>query len=182
MTHNVYFHKEISFNKAKGTKKLSDESFWILRKTDNISYITEYDDNPIKSSYELLWNELKENPNSIAAPNIMRRILENYFKFFGNVDIDDITKDFPIEQKVVCGSLLSWVHDGSHHMNDDLYVDNNHESNSIYFNIFKQIFVNCNHQSHFDMMMGDFEFSLATEEVTEHEVKSIYKQAVASME
>src|SRR5699024_822563 len=88
LTHNIYFHKEISFNKGLSNKKQPDEKFWIIRKTENISNISQYEENPIKNSYELLWKELRENPNSITTPNIMRRILENYFKFFGNVDIN----------------------------------------------------------------------------------------------
>src|SRR5699024_9005214 len=74
LTHNVYFHKEISFNKGKGNQKQGDETFWVIRKVDNVSCVKEYSENPIKNSYELLWKELKENPNSITTPNIMRRI------------------------------------------------------------------------------------------------------------
>ncbi|MFS0883153.1 ATP-binding protein [Metabacillus niabensis] len=155
LTHNVYFHKEISFNKGMSNKRQSDETFWIIRKTGNISHISGYEENPIKNSYELLWKELRENPNSITTPNIMRRILENYFKFFGNVDVNEIVEGFPDEDKVVCNSLLSWANDGSHHVNDDLYVDSNQEQNKIYFEVFRRIFINSNHESHFNMMMGN---------------------------
>ncbi|WP_337588998.1 AAA family ATPase [Sporolactobacillus inulinus] len=154
LTHNVYFHKEISFNKGHGSKKLNDETFWIIRKVNNISQICEYDENPIKNSYELLWKELKENPNSITTPNIMRRILENYFKFFGNVDVDEIIEGFPDEDRVACKTLLSWANDGSHHVNDDLYVDSNQELNETYLDVFRRIFKNSKHESHFNMMMG----------------------------
>jgi len=153
LTHNVYFHKEISFN--KGNQKLPDEGFWILRKSNDISQIQEYAENPIKNSYELLWRELKENKNSITAPNIMRRILENYFKFFGNIDIYKIVDSFPEEEKMACYTLLSWVNDGSHHIHDDLYVDNSQEQIEKYFVVFEKIFVNSDHHSHFIMMMGE---------------------------
>ncbi|TVT27751.1 AAA family ATPase [Salinicoccus cyprini] len=155
LTHNVYFHKEISFNKGHNNKKLNDETFWIVRKTNNKSSIYEYDENPIKNSYELLWKELKENSNSITTPNIMRRILENYFKFFGNIDVEQIIEKFPEEEKLVCKTLLSWVNDGSHHINDDLYVDTNQEGTQNYINVFKRIFQNSMHESHYNMMMGD---------------------------
>lgn len=159
LTHNVYFHKEISFNKGHNQKKLNDETFWIVRKTNNISHIDEYDENPIKNSYELLWKELKENPNSITTPNIMRRILENYFKFFGSIDIDEIIEKFPEEEKLVCKTLLSWVNDGSHHINDDLYVDTNQEGTQNYINVFERIFKNSLHESHYNMMMGEYEIN-----------------------
>ncbi|WP_028975686.1 AAA family ATPase [Sporolactobacillus terrae] len=153
-THNVYFHKEVSFNIGQGSQKLNDETFWILTKVYNVSHAKEYNENPIKNSYELLWKELKDNPNPITTPNIMRRILENYFKFFGNIDVNKIIEGFPEEDKVVCHSLLSWANDGSHHVNDDLYVDINPESSRIYFDVFKRIFKNSDQGAHFDMMMG----------------------------
>ncbi|WP_281270303.1 AAA family ATPase [Oceanobacillus arenosus] len=173
LTHIVYFHKEISFNKDYGSKKLNDETFWILRKTDNTSQITKYEENPIKNSYELLWKELKENPNSITTPNIMRRILENYFKFFGNIDVNKIIEEFPDEDKVVCNSLLSWANDGSHHVNDDLYIDSNQEQNIIYFEVFRKIFINSNHESHFNMMMGNIDSEAENNEANDEAKKEI---------
>lgn len=180
LTHNVYFHKEISFNKEHGSKKLNDETFWILRKTDNTSQITKYEENPIKNSYELLWKELKENPNSITTPNIMRRILENYFKFFGNIDVNKIIEEFPDEDKVVCNSLFSWANDGSHHVNDDLYVDSNQEQNTIYFEVFRRIFINSNHESHFNMMMGNIEIEVE-EDAAADEAKKEIQEALAQI-
>jgi wobble nucleotide-excising tRNase len=167
LTHNVYFHKEVSFNKGMSNKRQPDETFWIIRKTGNISHICGYEENPIKNSYELLWKELRENPNSITTPNIMRRILENYFKFFGNVDVNEIVEGFPDEDKVVCNSLLSWANDGSHHVNDDLYVDSNQEQNTIYFKVFRRVFINSNHESHFNMMIGNFENQVEQNQVSE---------------
>lgn len=175
LTHNVYFHKEISFNKGMSNKKQPDETFWILRKRDNRSQICEYHENPIKNSYELLWKELRENPNSITTPNIMRRILENYFKFFGNIDVNEIIDKFPDEDKVVCNALLSWANDGSHHINDDLYVDSNQELNNVYLDVFRKIFKNSNHQSHFNMMMGALEYE---EYPVLDEVRSQFQEAV----
>lgn len=182
LTHNVYFHKEISFN---GNKNLHDETFWVLTKTDNVSRIKEYEENPIKNSYELLWKELKENKNSITRPNIMRRILENYFRFFGNTDVSKIVEKFPDEDKVVCNSLLSWVNDGSHHINDDLYVDSSQEMNNTYFDVFRKIFINSDHESHFKMMMEDFDNEIeedSSEELAKKEIQEALKQAAASQE
>ncbi|MFB0636855.1 AAA family ATPase [Bacillus rugosus] len=180
LTHNVYFHKEISFNKGLSNKKQPDETFWIIRKTENISNISQYEENPIKNSYELLWKELRENPNSITTPNIMRRILENYFKFFGNVDVNEIVEGFPDEDKVVCNSLLSWANDGSHHVNDDLYVDSNKEQNKIYFEVFRRVFINSNHESHFNMMMGNIE-SEVEKHVGNDEAQKEIQEALAQV-
>lgn len=185
LTHNVYFHKEISFNKGLSNKKQPDETFWIIRKSKNISKISQYEENPIKNSYELLWKELRENPNSITTPNIMRRILENYFKFFGNVDVNEIVEGFADEDKVVCNSLLSWANDGSHHVNDDLFVDSNQEQNIIYFEVFRRVFINSNHESHFNMMMGDVVIEVdeeSAEQEAKREIQLALEEAAVSQE
>ena len=60
LTHNVYFHKEVSFNNRRSAnQKLDDETFWTVRKANQRSKIQSHETNPIKTSYELLWNEVK---------------------------------------------------------------------------------------------------------------------------
>src|SRR5690606_20028844 len=47
MTHNVYFHKEITYNhKRYKNKKLEDETFWVVRKKDSHSRLEKHDTNP----------------------------------------------------------------------------------------------------------------------------------------
>lgn len=86
LTHNVYFHKEVTFDKTRdglGTAR-TDETFWVVRKTSRRSEVWLSKENPIKSSYELLWREVRRKPPSdVAIQNAMRRILEHYFKFYG---------------------------------------------------------------------------------------------------
>ena len=110
----------------------------------------------------------------------MRRILENYFKFFGNIYPEQIIETFEDEDKIVCNSLLSWVNDGSHHVNDDLYVDSNPELINKYLEVFERIFKNSGHYSHFEMMMGDFQFGVSTENETAVEEIKLAKQQAAS--
>lgn len=157
-THNIYFHKEITFNQGK--KSYGEGSFWIVRKRNNKSYIQRYQENPIKTSYELLWKELKirENQSIISIQNVMRRILENYFKFFGNINIDDLEDKFEYEEKVICRSLISWINDGSHYISEDLYVEDNEDVADRYFDVFKKVFYVLDHRAHFDMMMGNYQY------------------------
>jgi wobble nucleotide-excising tRNase len=156
LTHNVYFHKEVSFNKGNGTQKRSDETFWLLRKINNISSIQYYESNPIKTSYELLWNELKilEEDNSITIHNVMRRILENYFKILGNLNDEDIIKKFEPDNQSVCKSLLSWINDGSHYISDDLFIQWGSDTAQRYSSVFKEIFKVSGHEAHYNMMMA----------------------------
>ncbi|WP_294288771.1 AAA family ATPase [uncultured Chryseobacterium sp.] len=160
LTHNVYFHKEVSFVDGR-TPKNGDTNFWIIRKNDNISSIQSYGmDNPIQSSYELLWKELKntQQNSGITVQNIMRRIIENYFKILGKYADDDLIKKFtnPQEQEI-CRSLVCWINDGSHGLPDDLYIEQQEAILEKYINVFKQIFIEMGHEEHYNMMYRESE-------------------------
>ncbi|MDQ0253934.1 wobble nucleotide-excising tRNase [Evansella vedderi] len=161
-THNIYFHKEITFNQGK--KSYGEGGFWIVRKIDDVTSIQQYEENPIKTSYELLWKELKNRGNHsvVSIQNVMRRILENYFKFFGNINLDELENKFELEEKMICRSLISWINDGSHYISEDLYVENNEVLVGRYMDVFKNIFYSQGHEGHFDMMMGEYQIHTIT--------------------
>lgn len=155
LTHNIYFHKEVSFDPKRGKNCRAHETFWIVRKLSNYSVISGYDHNPIKTSYELLWTDVKnpERPN-MTIKNTLRRILENYFKLLGNLDKDEIITMFDGKDKQICGSLFSWVNDGSHAVHDDLYISIDNSMVERYLDVFRKIFEKTLHISHYNMMMG----------------------------
>ncbi len=155
MTHNVYFHKEVTF---KGSREnfSNEEAFWIVRKTDCQSNIELAEKNPINTSYELLWNEIRstEKINKVTVFNTLRRILEYYFKIIGGYDYEIIINKFEFEERQTCKALISWINDGSHFVGDDLFIDTDLESIERYLCVFKDIFVKLGHESHYEMMMG----------------------------
>ncbi len=155
LTHNVYFHKQVSFDSRRDeNQKLKDETFWIVRKSNIISKIKGYKTNPIKTGYELLWDEVRNSDrNNLAIQNTLRRILENYFKILGGVDFNDLCEHFKGKEKQICNSLFSWVNDGSHSAHDSLYVSNDSDV-QIYLNVFKRIFEEAGHIAHYKMMMS----------------------------
>ena len=157
-THNVYFHKEVTFNlKRAADKKLNEETFWTVRKSDQQSKIQEHKRNPVKTSYELLWMDVRntDHRSVLSIQNTLRRILEYYFKFLGNVDQDDILAKFEGREKLLCRSLFSWVSAGSHSAQDDLYASIDEATIDNYLNIFKQIFEKTGQIAHYKMMMGE---------------------------
>lgn len=156
-THNVYFHKEVTFQPKRDKKKKSnDETFWIVRKPDLFSKLKKYDHNPIKTSYELLWTQVRETERSkLTIQNTLRRILENYFKILGGIDPDQICEHFEGKDKFICKSLFSWVNDGSHSAFDDLYESVDDAVVETYLNVFKNIFEKEGHIAHYEMMMGE---------------------------
>lgn len=157
LTHNVYFHKEVSFINGRDTGVRKDTHFWILRKKNKVSTFFPYPKNPIKTSYQLLWQELKykEKSSAVTLQNTMRRIIENYFKILGNYSDDNLIEKFDdYEEQVICRSLISWINDGSHSVSDDLYVEDQDESMEKYLGVFKNIFKYTNHEGHYNMMMN----------------------------
>lgn len=157
LTHNIYFHKEITFHKKRsGGDAMNDETFWVVRKSTDRSELVASAENPIRSSYELLWREVRQEPPSdTAIQNVMRRILEHYFKFFGGVTPEHIIEQFNGQEKLICASLFSWINDGSHFANDDLYMSCDPGQVSRYLAVFQQIFEISDHGGHYKMMMGD---------------------------
>jgi len=153
LTHNVYFHKVVSFkgNRCKG----KDETFWTVRKPAQNSQITHHASNPIKTSYELLWLEVrKPDRTNLSIQNTLRRIIENYFKILGGVNPDSICEKFDGKERLTCKSLFSWVNDGSHFAQDDLYVSIDEGAVDNYLAVFKAVFEKTGHISHYNMMMG----------------------------
>lgn len=155
LTHNVYFHKEITYNPSRKNNALKEETFWIVRKQDSASKVERQDANPISTSYDLLWAEVRRNDHSkLTIQNTLRRILENYFKILGGVDLNRLCEKFDGQEKLLCKSLVSWVNDGSHSVHDDLYVAPNDTQVDAYLKVFEDIFKKSDHHAHYRMMMG----------------------------
>jgi len=156
LTHNIYFHKEVSYEGLD--KKGEPCRFWILRKNIRHSTIHVYDDNPILSSYELLWRELRDwkDNSGITIQNTMRRILENFFSILGNKRNDFLINSFDnCEEREICRSLLCWINEGSHTFNDDLFIEVPNEMIEKYLKVFKNIFIQTSNEGHYCMMMKE---------------------------
>lgn len=155
LTHNIYFHKEVTFRGGRDKNKWPEETFWIIRKLGNKSNIIKHEDNPIQTTYELLWRELDilKEINKATIFNTLRRILEYYFNIIGGLDYEKCINEFDGEEKIICKSLVSWINDGSHFINDDLAVYVERESIEKYLTVFKSIFEKMEHLSHYNMMM-----------------------------
>jgi len=153
-THNVYFFKEVT---AQQDGEKSRSSYWIIRKCGKQAYVQKYNVNPICSSYQMLWEEVKQAKNypKMDVRNTLRRILECYFTMFGKVDRWKLIDPFEEPDRRICESLLQWANDGSHSVYDDLYVSLSEDSKSIYLKVFEEIFRKNGQGDHYDLMMKD---------------------------
>ncbi|PUD42427.1 AAA family ATPase [Helicobacter pylori] len=158
LTHNTYFYKEITLE-CDLKRYQGKYSFWIIKKDNNASKIKGYKENPIKNSYELLWQEVKQakenNASWVSLQNVMRRIIEYYFRILGGFKHNDsLSECFEnIEEKRVCNSFISWFNDGSHGISDDLFVQSQDTSIETYLKVFEKIFKETGHEAHYKMMM-----------------------------
>lgn len=152
-THNVYFHKEVSYSHQTH----SDVTFWTVRKNLNVSSVERHLENPVRSSYELLWAEVRNSGKSsmTTLQNTMRRIIEHYFRLLGRKDYENLCGYFTGEDLLICKSFVSWLHDGSHGIYDDLSITVDASMIDKYLVVFRKIFEITNNEAHYQMMMGN---------------------------
>lgn len=157
LTHNIYFHKEVTFLGSRQSWKKNEAAFWIVKKKGNVSGIVDHkNNNPIQTSYELLWSELKDTDSvqRITIFNTLRRILEYYFNIIGGLDYEKCINGFDGEDMLICKSLISCINEGSHFITDDFVMQYESAAMESYIRVFKLIFEKMGHGSHYKMMMN----------------------------
>ncbi len=142
-------------------KAAGDYSFYIIRRNDNVSAVEEFGiENPVLNSYELLWRELSnaENNSILTTQNIMRQILNHYFKVVGKSVNEGLLQKFEnTREQEICRSLLSRINSEVHRMPDDLYIEPQNTAAETYFEVFRKIFTLMGHQEHYEMMFREQE-------------------------
>ena len=181
LTHNAYFHREVTVNQERHFRYVS---FYLITKTDNTSTVrlctrkkisapTDLENyNPVQNSYAALWTEYKEVSTSIPLMNVMRRILEYYFiqicGYEGTKLQDKLLKEnkdkFIITDPntgaedttylQIASSLLLYISSNTFGINDGLhYVDDCMDIEQCR-ETFEMIFRHMDQAQHFEMMMG----------------------------
>lgn len=181
LTHNVYFHREITYNQ---THRYQCVSFFVVNKASNNSSIrlcvrpsqkipTENENyNPVQNSYAALWSEYREVDTVIPVLNVIRRILEYYFMQLCGYDGVNIRKRVLEENKEkfvetpaeglpdytkyhLASAMLSYISVNSVGLSDGLnYVDDCADI-TLYKDVFKLIFEALQQEQHYNMMMGE---------------------------
>ncbi len=181
LTHNVYFHREITYNY---TSRFHCVSFYVVSKASNISAIrhcvrqsqktpTEQENfNPVQNSYAALWSEYREVDTTIPLMNVIRQILEYYFMQLCGYDgmnirnrvLDKHRDKFivPVENGEpdytkwhLATAMLSYLGASSVGFSDGLnYVDDCVDI-ELYKSVFKLIFEALEQEQHYKMMMGE---------------------------
>lgn len=152
LTHNTYFYKELTQQRYKN--KTQGKSYWVLKISNDLTSINQHEHNPIKNSYEILWDEVRkpDTTSAISLQNTMRRIIIFYFEILGCINIDRLSDQFEGDDMVIFRSFINWMHEGSHVPSDDLFIDYAFSAEQ-YCEVFKKIFYATGHESHYNMMM-----------------------------
>ncbi len=181
LTHNVYFHREITYKQAG---YYNCASFYMIRKNDNISSIKlctrpskerpseEENYNPVQNSYAALWDELRDIQSTIPALNVMRRILEYYFLQlcgYEGSDIRELVLEKEENRKMfikqvegqkpdmtdyqLASSLLAYINNPNG-ISDGLNYVEDCDDVEAYKRVFKMIFEALHQSQHYEMMTG----------------------------
>jgi len=179
LTHNVYFHREITYHQVNRYKSVS---FFMIRKADNVSRVslcdresekipTERENyNPVQNSYAALWDEFRELKSTIPLRNVIRRILEYYFLQLCGYEGTDIRKIvleknkekfiIPVEsgqpdyEKYQLASAMLLYINNPQGISDGMnYVEDCIDAEQ-YKAVFKLIFEALHQEQHYNLMMG----------------------------
>lgn len=158
LTHNAHFHKEVTY-KAQGDSDRGWQYGIVRKRPGSPSEIVLSKNNPIQTAYASLWEEVKrasQDPNASlpSLQNILRRILETYFKILGGVDTAGILDNFRGVDATICRSLFSWVNAGSHSIFDDIDYSPTASTVESSLRVFQRIFEVQGQVGHYHMMMG----------------------------
>lgn len=161
LTHNIYFFKEVSFDRRNFCK---DTSFYIVKKQNSNTVVECHGNNPIKDDYTLLWDEIKKynddnNVSSIFISNTMRRIIESYLNFVrANDDVWSVLSDFDTKSDdyIAVYSLLTEINDSSHCIlpnTNQYYQRLSAIKPSVLYTAFENVFSKIG-ESHYKFMMN----------------------------
>ena len=182
LTHNAYFHREITYPHAH---RYEFVSFYLVKKRENRSSVdlkrrrdpdcpTEWMNvNPVKNSYAALWDEykeLKDVTSAIPLINVIRRILEYYFLQICGYDGSQLRRTILEEHKPdlthdadgnedytkfdMATTMLSYIAATTYGVNDGLhYVDDVIDIEQCR-ETFREIFHHMDQEQHYKMMMS----------------------------
>ena len=184
LTHNAYFHREVTVNQEKNYLRVS---FYLITKYDNKSVIKhcitkneaapseKKNYNPVQNSYAALWTEYNEVKSSITLKNVIRRILEYYFIQICGYDghtlqdiilvknrhrfvkvIDESTGAEDTAELRTVSSMINYLASDSFGVNEGLHFVEDSIAPEIYKDLTKRIFEAMGQPQHYQMMSSIF--------------------------
>lgn len=161
LTHNTQFHHEAAY--AVDRAKKEERHFYrLIKGVDGFTTVAD-DENvsKIRGTYPLLWDSVVEAARNkdesalvqVGVFNIVRRIIEGYFKTIGKVsDYQRPVGIVPTDERLV-SMFHMWASSGSHTIADDLDQTIDVGGTKNFLKLFRRYFDLVGHDAHFDMML-----------------------------
>ncbi len=180
LTHNAYFHQEITYSYVSRyeyvsfflVKKLGGKSSVRFSDAMNPNIPTErINVNPVKNSYAALWEEYRELKSSVPLMNVIRKILEYYFLQLCGYEgmtlrkvvlednrdfFVDESGNFDAEQYQLASSMLSYISAGTVGINDGMYHVDDFMDVQECRSVFSKIFLLMKQEQHYLKMCEPF--------------------------
>jgi wobble nucleotide-excising tRNase len=173
LTHNPYFHKDVSHKYETGSEEIVRKSaFYAVKKSeDNISTLRLFESenesneigvenvSPVKTSYDSLWCEYRDAKLPSTLLSVIHRIIEYYFLQICSYSIDVVRErvtgyiDDERKQKVA-DEMLRYIYDDIHDTGDGIYFSPCSDTGK-YKAVFELIFKAMGQEQHYLKMSGE---------------------------
>ena len=180
-THNTYFHRSITYQ-MDAPKYYECVSFFLVRKDrTNCSFIdyciqdstavahTKENYNPVKDTYEALWEEYQKATAPTPLLNVIRQIIEYYFLHTCSYSLDSMQEDIlqtgiflnddgseNNDAKRLAKNMLSQIQNASNGLSSGIeYAENAEDAQAVkvYRNTFRDIFRALRQEQHYNHMV-----------------------------
>lgn len=161
LTHNTQFHHEAAYEVDRSSKE-KRHYYRLVKGMDGVTSVID-DENAcrIRGSYPLLWDSVVEAAKNddesalvrVGVFNIVRRIIEGYFKTIGKVADYQRPDGLAIFEERLVLMFHMWASSGSHTIADDIDQTMDTGGTKNFLRIFRRYFDLQGHAAHFDMML-----------------------------
>ena len=160
MTHNTQFHHEASYSNEFPKKRR--RFYRLQRGTAGNSVVRDDGDrSQIRNNYALLWDYVVQAANDesdgsvlqTGLYNIVRRIIETYFRLLGKVSEEEWPQELSATEKKMLSLFSTWANARSHQLGDDLEQYMALGQVHQFLKLFRDYFYHRGQQAHFKMMI-----------------------------
>jgi len=176
LTHNPYFHKEISHKYETSRDDIVKKSsfFFVKKSDDNVSTvrINEMECvtnesgienvSPVKNSYDALWCEYRDARLPATLLSVIQRIVEYYFLQLCSYSIEDLRERVKThiggddKRQRIADEILRFIYDEKFDAGDGINYAPDHDIPA-YKEVFEMIFDALSQKSHYLKMSGECE-------------------------
>ncbi|MCI2193700.1 MAG: AAA family ATPase [Ancrocorticia sp.] len=161
LTHNTQFHHEAAYCNQQ-YKESNRHYYRLVRGSDGFTVVKDDGRNSqIRGSYEMLWDAVveaarNENDSSVLQAgvfNIVRRIIEGYFKYTGARTGQRNANNMSITDRKIMAMFRVWANSESHTIVDDVAHVSGLDSTKKFLQLLQRYFEVEGQSAHFEMMI-----------------------------